>query len=64
MMKSISKFARNEQADVHIEYGLIALLIGVFIMTAIESVSGGVSANYNTIANAFSTGDTTGSIPR
>jgi pilus assembly protein Flp/PilA len=41
-----------------IEYGLIAALIAVFIITAVTAVGGGLEATFNAVADAL-----TGAIP-
>ncbi len=56
----LKSFARDERGVTAIEYGLIAALIAVVIIAAVELVGGGVSNTFNTIAgelgNAAGTG--------
>ena len=51
MKKLIAKFAANESGATAIEYGLIAGLIGVVIITAVTTVGTKVSNQFNTIAS-------------
>jgi pilus assembly protein Flp/PilA len=46
----LKSFARDERGVTAIEYGLIAALIAVVIIGAVELVGGGVSSTFNTIA--------------
>ena len=52
-MKLISQFLRNESGATAIEYGLIAGLIGVVIITAVKSTGSKLSAQFNSVANAL-----------
>jgi pilus assembly protein Flp/PilA len=50
-MKSLfRKFARDESGATAIEYGLIAGLIGVVIITAVRTLGSNVSAKFDAIA--------------
>ncbi len=49
-MKLIKKFLRNEEGATAIEYGLIAALISVAIITATTSVGTGVSTTFKAVA--------------
>jgi pilus assembly protein Flp/PilA len=48
-MNLISRFVRDESGATAIEYGLIAALIAVVIITAITAVGTNLSATFNTI---------------
>ena len=50
-MKNVMKFLKNKSGATAIEYGLIAALIAVVIITAAGSLGNKVSENFNTIAN-------------
>jgi pilus assembly protein Flp/PilA len=50
----LKSFARDERGVTAIEYGLIAALIAVVIIGAVELVGGGVSSTFNTIAGELS----------
>ena len=45
-----SRFIRDESGATAIEYGLIAALIAVVIITAVTSVGTNLSGTFNTIA--------------
>lgn len=49
-MNLFSRFLRDESGATAIEYGLIAALIAVVIITAVTSVGTNLSATFNTIA--------------
>jgi pilus assembly protein Flp/PilA len=50
-MKSIfSRFANDESGATAIEYGLIAALISVVIITAIKAVGTGLSGTFNSVS--------------
>jgi pilus assembly protein Flp/PilA len=50
MKKLISQFLKDKSGATAIEYGLIAGLIGVVIITAVSSVGTNVSAQFSKIA--------------
>jgi pilus assembly protein Flp/PilA len=52
-MKFLAKFAKCESGATAIEYGLIAALIGVAIITAVTNVGNSVSNTFNTVNNAL-----------
>jgi len=53
VMKSVlQRFARDESGVTAVEYGLIALLIAVFIIGALTLVGTSLSTVFNNIANA------------
>ena len=49
-MKTFVKFAKCESGATAIEYGLIAALIGVAIITAVKSVGNNLTTTFNNIA--------------
>lgn len=49
MFKSVTKFISNESGATAIEYALIASLIAVFIITAVQTVGTKVSTVFNEI---------------
>ena len=51
MHSMISKFIRDESGATAIEYGLIAGLISVVIITALTKLGTNISAKFNAIAN-------------
>lgn len=53
MSRFISRFRQDESGATAIEYGLIAALISVVIITAVTSVGTNLSAKFNTIAGAL-----------
>ena len=53
MSKTIAAFLRDERGATAIEYGLIAGLIGVVIITAVGAVGTKVSTQFNNVANAL-----------
>ena len=53
-MKSIFvRFAKNESGATAIEYGLIAALIAVVIITALQAIGTGLQATLNNVAGAL-----------
>jgi len=51
MKNLVNRFAKCESGATAIEYGLIAALIAVAIITAVTSLGTGVSNTFNTVAN-------------
>ena len=49
-MNLFSRFVRDESGATAIEYGLIAALIAVVIITAVTAVGTNLSGTFNTIA--------------
>lgn len=49
-MNMFSRFLRDESGATAIEYGLIAALIAVVIITAVTAVGTNLSGTFNTIA--------------
>lgn len=52
-MQAIRSFLNDENAATAIEYGLIAGLIGVVIITAVTSVGTALTGKFNSVANAL-----------
>ena len=55
MTQFIKKFWQEEEGVTAIEYGLIAALIAVVIITAVTAVGGNLTAVFNRIASSLST---------
>ena len=53
MSNLISRFVRDESGATAIEYGLIAALIAVVIITALTAVGTSLSAKFNSIAGTL-----------
>jgi pilus assembly protein Flp/PilA len=53
MFRSIKKFVTDESGVTAIEYALIASLIAVFIITAVQSVGTKVSTVFNEIGTTL-----------
>jgi len=52
-MKSfVTRFVQNESGATAIEYGLIAALIAVVIITAVTAIGTNLSGKFNNIANS------------
>ena len=52
MTSLLDRFTEDESGATAIEYGLIAALIAVVIITAVTSVGGNLKTQFNNIANA------------
>jgi len=52
-MNLIARFAKDESGVTAIEYGLIAALIAVFIIAALQLVGGGLNTVFTNVANAL-----------
>jgi len=50
-MKLFARFAKCESGATAIEYGLIAALIGVAIITAVTSVGTGLNGTFGNVKN-------------
>ncbi len=50
-MKFINKLLRNEAGATAIEYGLIAALIAVAAITAMQSLGNQLGTTFNTVSN-------------
>ncbi len=53
MSKFVSRFAKNESGATAIEYGLIAALIAVVIITAVTTLGTNVSDTFTTVADGM-----------
>lgn len=53
MSKFINKFLNDESGATAIEYGLIAALIAVVIITAVSLVGTNLTTTFNTIADSL-----------
>lgn len=53
MFKSMKKFAADESGVTAIEYALIASLIAVSIITAVQSVGANVITVFNEVGNSL-----------
>jgi pilus assembly protein Flp/PilA len=53
MLAIFSKLTRDDSGATAIEYGLIAALISVVIIVAIQSVGTNLSATFTSVANAL-----------
>jgi pilus assembly protein Flp/PilA len=53
MFKSVTKFLADESGATAIEYALIASLIAVFIITAVQTVGTKVSTVFGEIGNTL-----------
>jgi pilus assembly protein Flp/PilA len=51
MKKLFARFMKDESGATAIEYGLIAALISVGIITAVTTVGDNLSSTFNTVAN-------------
>jgi pilus assembly protein Flp/PilA len=50
MSKTVRKFFKNESGATAIEYGLIAALIAVVIITGVTAVGTSLSGTFNTVS--------------
>jgi pilus assembly protein Flp/PilA len=50
IIRYVSKVARREEGVTALEYGLIAALIAVAIITAVGAVGSGISNTFNQVA--------------
>jgi pilus assembly protein Flp/PilA len=53
MSKFVTQFLKNESGATAIEYGLIAALIAVVVITAVSSVGSKLSGTFNNVANGL-----------
>ncbi len=53
MLTNLRRFLKNEDGATAIEYGLIAALIGVVIITAVTKVGTNVSKTFTKIGSAL-----------
>jgi|SwirhisoilCB2_FD_contig_41_9940225_length_234_multi_4_in_0_out_0_1 pilus assembly protein Flp/PilA len=54
MSKFINRFLKNESGATAIEYGLIAALIAVVIITGVSAIGTNLGTKFNTIASNIS----------
>lgn len=54
MQKLIRKFRRNDSGVTAIEYGLIAALIAVVLIVALQTLGTSLSQKFNAVATAVS----------
>jgi pilus assembly protein Flp/PilA len=52
MMKTIKNFVRDESGATAIEYGLIAAIVAVGLISALTSLKTNLQSTYNTIGSA------------
>ena len=52
-MNLISRFVRDESGATAIEYGLIAALIAVVIITALTTIGSNLTTKFNNVATAL-----------
>ena len=50
-MQKLARFFNDESGATAIEYGLIAALIAVAIITAVSTLGGNAADTFNTVAN-------------
>ena len=55
----LSRFKRDEEGVTALEYGLIAALIAVVIITAVSTLGSNLSSTFNGIASHFQSGNVT-----
>ncbi len=56
-MKFFNKLARDEQGATAIEYGLIAALIAVAAITAMQSLGSELNTTFNTVQSKMAEGN-------
>lgn len=59
-MKFFNKLAQDEQGATAIEYGLIAALIAVAAITAMQSLGGELSETFTTVSTQMGESNTVG----
>ena len=59
MSKFVTRFLKNESGATAIEYGLIAALIAVVLVTAISALQGQISAMFGRVSTAVGAAGTT-----
>ncbi|MBN9591621.1 MAG: Flp family type IVb pilin [Alphaproteobacteria bacterium] len=53
MTNLVSRFVRDESGATAIEYGLIAALISVVIISALQLIGGNLQTKFNAVATAL-----------
>ena len=61
-IQKAKEFARNEEGVTAIEYGLLAALVAVVIITAVTSIGTSLEGTFNSVADKLSNSGT-GSTP-
>lgn len=56
MMKLIRSFGHDESGATAIEYGLIAALISVVVITALTAIGGNLNAVFNSVSGNLKAG--------
>ncbi len=56
MTRILARFMTNKSGATAIEYGLIAALVSVVIITAVTTMGGNLTTTFNSIATALSSG--------
>lgn len=56
-MKSLKKLFKDESGATAIEYGLIAALIAVFIILALQGVGGALEETFQGVEDGLTTGN-------
>ena len=59
MSKIIARFIKDESGATAIEYGLIAALIAVGIITAVGMLGGNIAATFDDVSKQLSSGTST-----
>ena len=59
MTKFISRFAKDESGATAIEYGLIAALIAVAAIAAMQGLGNQLSSTFGTVSSKMAEGNTT-----
>ena len=59
-MKFFTKLLRDEQGATAIEYGLIAALIAVAAITAMQSLGNNLNTTFNKVSTSLSTANAAG----
>lgn len=60
-MQNILKFLRNNKAATAIEYGLIAALIAVAAIAAMQGLGGALNKTFNNVSASMAGGGSSGS---
>jgi pilus assembly protein Flp/PilA len=55
-MTMLKRFLKDEAGATAIEYGLIASLIAIAIITVLTTLGGNLSSSFNTVATSIKTG--------
>ena len=63
MTSLFSSFLADEDGSIHIEYSMIALMIGVGLIGALGVLQGRMNSSFDNISTAMTSNETTGSTP-